>query len=73
VIIPEVLLKAVSAVRNSGRSLDNFTTANLDFIQHYRPTQNVVKRPVGKGGTGIALTGHHEIMVPLLAAMLRFS
>jgi len=73
VIIPEVLLKAVSLVRNSGRSLEHFTTANLDFIQHYRPTQNVVKRPVGESGTGIALTGHHEIMVPLLAAMLRFA
>ncbi len=73
VIIPEVLLKAVSLVRNSGKKLENFTTANLDFIQHYRPTQNVVKRPVGESGTGIALTGHHEIMVPLLAAMLRFS
>jgi hypothetical protein len=73
VIIPEVFLKAVALVRNSGKDLDNFTTANLDFIQHYRPTQNVVKRPVGESGTGIALTGHHEIMVPLLAAMLRFS
>ncbi|MFB3903972.1 MAG: hypothetical protein ACE15E_11005 [Acidobacteriota bacterium] len=73
VIIPEVLLKAVALVRNSGRNLENFTTANLDFLQHYRPTQNVVKRPVGESGTGIALTGHHEIMVPLLAAMLRFA
>jgi hypothetical protein len=73
VIIPEVLLKAVAIVRNSGKTLERFTTANLDFIQHYRPTQNVVKRPVGESGTGIALTGHHEIMVPLLAAMLRFS
>ena len=73
VIIPEVLLKAVALVRNSGKSLERFTTANLDFIQHYRPTQNVVKRPVGQSGTGIALTGHHEIMVPLLAAMLRYS
>ncbi len=72
VIIPEVFLKAVSLIRNSGKSLERFTTANLDFIQHYRPTQNVVKRPVGETGTGIALTGHHEIMVPLLAAMLRF-
>ncbi len=70
VILPEVFLKAVSLVRNSGSSLQNFTTANLDFIQHYRPTRNVVERPVAKAGTGIALTGHHEIMVPLLAAML---
>lgn len=72
VIIPEVFLKAVALVRNSGRRLENFTTANLDFLQHYRPTQNIVRRPVGDSGTGIALTGHHEIMVPLLAAMLRF-
>jgi len=50
--------------------LQDFTTANLDFIQHYRPTKNVVERPVSGTGTGIALTGHHEIMVPLLAAML---
>ncbi|RPI29233.1 MAG: hypothetical protein EHM61_02295 [Acidobacteria bacterium] len=72
VILPEVFLKTVALVRNSGRELERFTTANLDFIQHYRPTQNVVKRPVGEAGTGIALTGHHEIMVPLLAGMLRF-
>ena len=70
VILPEVFLKAASLVRNSGSSLENFTTANLDFIQHYRPTRNVVQRPVAKTGAGIALTGHHEIMVPLLAAML---
>jgi len=73
VVIPEVFLKAVALVRNSGRTLESFTTANLDFIQHYRPTENIVKRPVGESGTGIALTGHHELMVPLLAAMLRFS
>ncbi len=70
VILPEVFLKAVSLVRNAGQPLKNFTTANLDFIQHYRPTKNVVERPVLEGGTGIALTGHHEIMIPLLAAML---
>lgn len=70
VILPEVFLKAVSLVRNSGQPLQDFTTANLDFIQHYRPTKNVVERPVSGTGTGIALTGHHEIMVPLLAAML---
>ncbi len=70
VILPEVFLKAVSLVRNSGEPLKDFTTANLDFIQHYRPTRNVVERPVSGTGTGIALTGHHEIMVPLLAAML---
>ena len=70
VILPEVFLKAVSLVRNAGQPLKNFTTANLDFIQHYRPTKNVVERPVLEGGRGIALTGHHEIMIPLLAAML---
>ncbi|MGH9338366.1 MAG: hypothetical protein ACRD1R_01945 [Acidobacteriota bacterium] len=70
VILPEVFLKAVSMVRNSGRRLENFTTANLDFIQHYRPFQNVLKRPVAGSGKGIAITGHHEIMLPLLAAML---
>lgn len=72
VIIPEVFLKAVTLVRNSLTPLDGFTTANLDFIQHYRPTQNIVRRPVAGTGTGIALTGHHEIMVPLLAALLVF-
>jgi hypothetical protein len=70
VILPEVFLKAVSLVRNAGSPLKCFTTANLDFIQHYRPTQNVLKRPTAGSGTGIALTGHHEIMVPLLAGLL---
>ncbi len=73
VILPEVFLKAVSLIRGAGRELSDFTTANLDFIQHYRPGQNVIKRPVSSGGKGIALTGHHEIMVPLLAAMLVYS
>jgi hypothetical protein len=68
--LPEVFLKCVTAVRNSGRPLQNFTTANLDFLQHYRPTENVVKRPVQTGGRGIAITGHHEILMPLLAAWL---
>ena len=70
VLLPEVFLKAVSVVRNLGHSLKVFHTANLDFIQHYRPTRNVVERPVAGGGRGYALTGHHEIMVPLLAALL---
>jgi hypothetical protein len=70
VTLPEVFLKCVTLVRNSGASLKGFTTANLDFIQHYRPLENIVKRPVLKGGQGIALTGHHEIMIPLLAAAL---
>lgn len=73
VILPEVFLKAVSVVRNLGGSLRDFTTANLDFIQHYRPTQNVLKRPTQDGGQSIALTGHHEIMLPLIAAALKES
>ncbi len=71
VLLPEVFLKAVSVARNLGHPLREFNTANLDFIQHYRPTRNVVQRPVAAGGgRGFALTGHHEIMVPLLAAYL---
>jgi hypothetical protein len=71
VVLPEVFLKAVSAVRNLGAPLAGFTTINLDFLQHYRPKVNVVERPHAKsGGRGIALTGHHELMVPLLAAAL---
>jgi hypothetical protein len=73
VMLPEVFLKAVSVVRNLGQPLEEFTTANLDFIQHYRPTQNVLKRPTQNSGQSIALTGHHEIMVPLLAAALKGS
>jgi hypothetical protein len=70
VTLPEVFLKCVALVRNSGEPLERFTTANLDFIQHYRPTENVIKRPVQKHGRGIPLTGHHEILIPLLAAWL---
>lgn len=70
VTLPEVFLKCVTLLRNSGLQLNDFTTANLDFIQHYRPTENVVRRPVQSGGRGIALTGHHEILIPLLAAWL---
>ncbi len=73
VILPEVFLKAVSVVRNLGHRLEEFTTANLDFIQHYRPTQNVLKRPTQNSGQSIALTGHHEIMIPLIAAALKGS
>ena len=71
VVLPEVFLKAVSAVRNLGHPLANFTTANLDFLQHYRPQVNVVERPhAGPGGAGYAITGHHELTIPLLAAAL---
>jgi len=71
VLLPEVFLKAVSVVRNLGYPLANFTTVNFDFLQHYRPKANVVDRPHAKsGGRGYSLTGHHEIMIPLLAAIL---
>jgi hypothetical protein len=72
VVLPEVFLKAVSTVRNLGYPLRNFTTVNFDFLQHYRPRVNVVERPHAQaGGKGYSLTGHHEIMIPLLAAILR--
>ena len=78
VVLPEVFLKAVSVVRNLGTPLRPITTANFDFIQHYRPQQNVVRRPTAAPGRsagrrqshGYALTGHHEIMLPLVAAAL---
>jgi hypothetical protein len=71
VVMPEVFLKAVSVTRNLGHSLAGFTTVNLDFLQHYRPRMNVLQRPhAGGQGRGYALTGHHEIMLPLLAAAL---
>ncbi|MDO8447003.1 MAG: hypothetical protein Q7T53_13065 [Deltaproteobacteria bacterium] len=71
VILPEVFLKALTLVRNLGHEVNNFTTVNMDFIQGYRPLTNVCKRPTMTGGRGYSLTGHHEIMVPLLAAMLK--
>lgn len=71
VVLPEVFLKAVSVVRNLGHPLAGFTTVNFDFLQHYRPSVNVVRRPhAGSGGRGYAITGHHELMIPLLAAAL---
>jgi len=81
VMLPEVFLKCFSLAANLGRAPRGITTVNLDFIQHYRPTQNVVLRPTAAQGTGpsgergksrgYALTGHHEIMIPLLAAALK--
>ncbi len=68
VILPEVFLKAITLVRNLGNKVDNFTTVNMDFIQQYRPMVNVVNRPTARGGAGINLVGHHEIMLPLIAA-----
>jgi len=77
VVLPEVFLKAVSVTRNLGTPLRSITTANFDFIQHYRPITNVVKRPTaashpkkGDISRGFAITGHHELMFPLLAAAL---
>ncbi len=70
VLLPEIFLKAVTLCRNLGHPLKHFTTVNMDFIQHYRPTTNVVRRPTHGGGKGFALTGHHEIMFPLLAAAI---
>src|SRR6267143_304124 len=77
VLLPEVFLKAVSVVRNHGVPLRPITTANFDFIQHYRPLQNVVKRPTapargrrGPESHGYAITGHHELLMPLVAAAL---
>lgn len=77
VILPEVFLKSVSLAVNLGYPPRSLVTVNLDFIQHYRPTENVVRRPVamalpsrGRQSRGYALTGHHELMIPLLAAAL---
>ena len=70
VVLPEVFLKAVAISRNEGRSLDGLTTVNLDFLRHYRPLTNVVTRPTAGTGKGYSLTGHHELLIPLLAAAL---
>lgn len=71
VILPEVFLKAVALARNRGHSLDGLTTVNIDFMRMYRPHTNVVTRPVAGVGKGYALVGHHEILIPLLAAALQ--
>ncbi len=78
VILPEVFLKALSVARNvKGRTgpdrgrIENFTTANFDMIQHYRPNLNLVSRPTQKSGQGFSFSGHHEIMLPLLAWALK--
>lgn len=70
VILPEVFLKALTVARNLGHKVQNFITANFDMIQHYRPQVNVVQRPTQDGGRGYTFTGHHEIMIPLLARAL---
>ncbi len=70
VILPEIFLKALTVVRNLGYEVKKFTTANFDFIRHYRPATNVVHRPTMEGGRGFNFTGHHELMIPLFAAAL---
>jgi hypothetical protein len=70
VVLPEVFLKTVTVVRNLGYRLQDFATANFDFVQQYRPLTNVVKRPVAGSGRGFSFVGHHELMLPLLAAAL---
>lgn len=68
VLLPEVFLKALTIARNLGHTVRNITVVNMDFLQHYRPLTNVVRRPTQKYGRGYHLTGHHEIMLPLVAA-----
>ena len=70
VIIPEVFLKALTLARNLGHPVAPLTTVNLDFVQHYRPLTNVVRRPTAGAGQGYALTGHHELLFPLLSALV---
>ena len=68
VIMPEVFLKALTIARNLGNTVSRFTTANFDMIRHYRPSENVVRRPTHLGGQGFNIAGHHELMIPLLFA-----
>ncbi len=70
VILPEVFLKALTVARNLGHRVRGFSTANFDMLRQYRPTVNVVERPTQGHGRGYSLTGHHELMIPLLAAMI---
>lgn len=70
VLLPEVFLKALTLCRNTGHEVERFMTVNLDMIQHYRPAYNVIQRPTQDGGHGYAISGHHEIMLPLLYAMI---
>jgi hypothetical protein len=71
VLMPEVFLKALTVARNLGHEVDEFTAADFDMIRQYRPVTNVVSRPTSGRGWGTHVTGHHEILVPLLAAALR--
>lgn len=70
VILPEVFLKGLSVARNLGHNVHGFTTVNMDMVQHYRPRENVISRPTRDGGRGYSITGHHEIMLPLLYQMI---
>ena len=70
VILPEVFLKAVSIARNLGHPVKNFTAFDFDMVRHYRPTENVLKRPTALGGAAYHITGHHELLVPLLVRAL---
>ena len=70
VLLPEIFLKALTVARNLGHTVNNFTTANFDFIRHYRTMTNVVNRPTASGGIGYNFIGHHELMIPFLAACL---
>jgi hypothetical protein len=70
VVMPEVFLKALTIARNLGNRIENIITVNMDFMQHYRPSVNVLRRPTMNKGACYALTGHHEIMFPLLAAAI---
>lgn len=71
VTMPEIFLKAVTVVRNLGHELQDFATVNFDFIQQYRPNTNVVRRPTANGtGRGFSVTGHHELLIPLLSAQI---
>jgi len=70
VIMPEVFLKALTIARNLGHKVERFTTATFDMTRHYRPTENVQRRPTKLGGQGFYLVGHHEIMIPLLFAAI---
>jgi deoxyhypusine synthase len=71
VLMPEIFMKALNLARNLGRKIESFTAADMDFIRQYRPRMNVVERPTQGGGKGMMLTGHHELMFPLLAAAIR--
>ncbi len=71
VIMPEVFLKALTVARNLGHTVSAFTTATFDMIRHYRPSENVMRRPTNLGGSGHYIVGHHELMIPLLFAGIK--